>query len=377
MDDGGWTSQNLEELYPRHQRLAQRRGSLTPPWLDLYNHPPKTLFVTTLASSQNVWGISAGSPPKTFFVTLYQKPMTGSHKPLHFWSITLYHNYTTRPSASRVKDIFSEFFDQWCFQLEKGTKEGKEHYQCRGIINPAQKTETLLTVIEARGYDRRDITFLPESNNSLAQGGLSFYVMKDDTRVEGPWYDPTYNPRKRVTYEGRDLECMKTPREFQTWIMAQCATVPDDRTMYWIFNQSGCGGKSKLMKYMRMNPEWDMARVPMGSATQIKTSVIEKGPHSIYMVDLPRVRGSDERQQELFSALEEIKNGWVESPMYGKNAELLMEPPHIFIFSNELPNLSFASMDRWRIFNLYDFKGTQAFRELSVQEVLEMGKPKD
>ena len=297
--------------------------------------------------------------------------MTGSKKPLKFWSVTLMHNKTAIPEPSRIKDILTEFAHQWCFQRERGHKEGKDHYQIRMILSEAQMTETMLHCFECRGYNRQDITFLPESNNSLAQGGLAFYVMKDDTRADGPWYDPSYNPRKRVTYDGRDLKCMDEPRQFQKEIMVICSHEADDRTMYWIYNRSGCGGKSKLMKYMRMRPEWDMARVPMGSATQIKTSVIEKGPHKIYMVDLPRVRGTDERQQELFSALEEIKNGWVESPMYGKNAELLMEPPHIFIFSNELPNLTFASMDRWRIYELYDWLGTQAFCELTVEQVKE------
>ena len=97
------------------------------------------------------------------------------------------------------------------------------------------------------------------------------------------------------------------------------------------------------------------------------------------MVDLPRVRGSDERQHELFSALEEIKNGWVESPMYGKAAELLMEPPHIWIFSNELPNISMCSLDRWHIWHLYEI-GKQAdpwipevrFDRLSVKQVVQM-----
>jgi hypothetical protein len=231
-------------------------------------------------------------------------------------------------------------------------------------------TETLLYCFEARGYNRIDLTFLPETNNSLTQGGLSFYVMKDDTRIDGPWYDPSYNPKKRVIYEARDLECMKYPRMFQSEIMRICAGQPNDRDMNWVVNFSGSGGKSKLMKFMRMTLTWDMARVPMGSATQIKTSVIEKGAHKIYMVDLPRVRGSDERQQELFSALEEIKNGWVESPMYGKNAELLMEPPHIWIFSNELPNLSCASMDRWRIWKLDDDCGHQIFYQMSLDEIL-------
>jgi len=292
------------------------------------------------------------------------------------WSVTLSHNYTERPPPSRVSQILDEFLDQWVFQLECGGKEGKPHYQCRGIIDPAQMTETMITLFECRGYDRRDITFLPESNNSIAQGGLTFYVMKDDTRQEGPWYDSTFRPKKKVAYEGKDLECMKQPRPFQQAIMNMIAKPPNDRDMVWWFNQSGCAGKSKLMKYLRFtNP--DFARVPMGSATQIKTSVIEKGPHTAYMVDLPRVRGSDERQQELFSALEEIKNGWVESPMYGKSAELLMEPPHIHIFSNELPNLTFASMDRWKIYVIEDVAVFgQQFRKMTVQEVVDWQKPK-
>lgn len=278
--------------------------------------------------------------------------MTGSRKPLKLWSVTLSHNYTTRPDPKRVKDIFTEFFASWVFQLERGTNAQKYHYQGRGILEEAQMTETMITIFEARGYDRRDITFLPESNKSIEQGGLAFYVMKDDTREEGPWHDPTFKPKKRVTYEGRDLECMQTPLDWQAYVIKRIKTVPDDRTINWVYNPTGCAGKSKLMKYLRMNPDADMARVGLGTATQIKTSVIEKGAHKTYMIDLPRVRGTDERIQELFSAIEEIKNGWIESPMYGKAAELLMEPPHVWCFSNELPKLSCASLDRWAIYHL-------------------------
>lgn len=277
-----------------------------------------------------------------------------SLKALKFWSLTISGNFITLPTPERVQEILTEFGAQWCFQLEKGHKNGKLHYQIRIIFTDALKQETLLTILEARFYDRRDITVNAESNNSITQGGLAFYVMKDDTRQQGPWHDPSYRIRKYVPYRMLDLQIMQTPLPFQQTIIDACALTPDDRTIHWVANFEGCAGKSKLMKYMRMMPEYDMARVPMGSATQIKTSVIEKGVHTIYMVDLPRVRGSDERQQELFSALEEIKNGWVESPMYGKAAELIMEPPHIWIFSNELPNLANASPDRWRVYTITD-----------------------
>ena len=274
-------------------------------------------------------------------------------KPLKFWSVTVSCNFMELPEVSRIREVLDEFSKQWCFQLEKGANKGKLHYQCRIILAEAQKKDTMLTIFSCRFQDMRDITFLPESNNSIVQGGLAFYVLKDETRVDGPWYDPTYVPRRRNLYKGEDLDCMKEPRPFQKTIIDAVCEPPDDRTINWIVNVLGCTGKSKLMKYLRMNPQcFDFARVPLGTATQIKTSVIAKGSRRIYMVDLPRVRGSDERQQELFSALEEIKNGWVESPMYGKTDELLMMPPHVWVFSNEAPNLNFASPDRWRVWTI-------------------------
>lgn len=274
-------------------------------------------------------------------------------KAIKIWSVTIRKCYS-KTAVDRVKSIFNEFAAQWCFQEERGSKEDGEHYQCRIILPEGQTKATMLDIFSKRFSDMRDVSMDPESNKSIEQGGLSFYVMKDDTKVAGPWYDATYKVPKKVTYEAKDLKCMDTPLPFQQKIIDLASQEPDDRTINWIHNATGCAGKSKLMKWMYCVSNLDMARIPMGSAIQIKTCVIEKGPHQIYMVDLPRVRGGDERQQELFSAIEEIKNGWVESPMYGKNAELIMEPPHIFVFSNEMPNLSFASQDRWVIWNLED-----------------------
>ena len=295
--------------------------------------------------------------------------MPTSRKALKCWSITLGQNFKPLPSSMRVVDIFTEMpFTNWCFQLEEGKRAGKEHFQCRAMIDPPQQTATLLHLFESRGFDKRDVTCSPESNKSIEQGGLSFYVMKDDTRKEGPWYDSTWKVKKRHVYEGKDLECMKVPLPFQAQVIAKVNTPPDDRRIHWVYNPKGCGGKSKLMKWFRFNDP-DVARVGLGSATQIKTSIIAKGPHRAYMVDLPRVRGTDEKQQELFSALEEIKNGWVESPMYGKADELLMEPPHVWVFSNELPTLSHCTLDRWAVWELSGEMASAELRELTLNEV--------
>lgn len=298
-----------------------------------------------------------------------------SKKPIGCWAITISCNHSDLPTPEEMKATFNELATHWCFQLERGSNAGKLHYQCRVIMEPKQYGATMLTILSARKpYEAKDIDLKPESNASVAQGGLAFYVLKDETREDGPWYDPSYKkPKPAPVYEGKDLAVMKKPFCFQATIINMVKADPDDRTIHWIYNKKGCAGKSKLMKYLRFK-DYDFARVPLGTATQIKTCVIAKGAKAIYMVDLPRVRGNDERITEVFSALEEIKNGWVVGAMFGKDDELLMEPPHVFIFSNEVPNMAIASPDRWKIYTLYNHNDDVRLRQLTTEDVASIYK---
>lgn len=289
-------------------------------------------------------------------------------KPLKYWSVTV---FAPEVSPERMTEINEEFFCQWCFQKEEGAVSGKIHYQMRGMTAEPIMKESLLTVFEARGIKRQLVTFGVESNNSIKQGGLAFYVMKDETRVDGPWHDPTYKPpKKRKLYDGADLACMENPRPMQQMVIDKLREEPEDRYLYWWADLNGGAGKSKLLKWLKFKG-FDVAKVPLGTATQIKTSVIEQGEHAAYLVDLPRVQGKEESQRDLFSALEEIKNGWVVSAMYGKSGELMMKPPHVHIFSNEFPNPHVSSLDRWIIMAVsHDPQlGWQICRK-SVQELL-------
>ncbi len=253
-------------------------------------------------------------------------------------------------SPARFRDICNEFAHSWVFQKEKGVVSGKEHFQARWIMNDPIMRDSLLSILESRGIQPNNVSFRMESSNSIKQGGLAFYCMKEDTRIEGPWYDDAFRPpKRRKTYAGEDLPCMENPRAFQVKVISLLSEPPDDRNLYWWCDRKGGAGKSKLLKWLRFQG-FDMGRVPMGTATQIKTAVIDMGVKTSYLVDLPRVQGKDEAIRDLFSALEEIKNGWVVSAMYGKPGELLMKPPHVHIFSNEMPNPKLCSLDRWIIY---------------------------
>lgn len=229
---------------------------------------------------------------------------------------------------------------RWIFQKEVGKVAGKLHWQGRVQLETKKRCTTLLRELSTSlSIAPERITIRPEAD---AVGSFN-YCCKEDTRVGGPWADSPI-------YLGKDLTCMSKPLPWQTSVIDLVRSEPDDRSIYWICDPVGNNGKSKLCKWLR----WKKlaTRVPLGTATQIKTSVIEKGAARCYLVDLPRVRGGDESRFALFSAIEDIKNGWVESSMYGKDAELMMEPPHVVVFSNEMPDFGMASVDRWRVYTL-------------------------
>ncbi len=171
--------------------------------------------------------------------------------------------------------------------------------------------------------------------------------MKEDSRVAGPWAD-------RPLYMKRDLICMQNPFPWQQSIIDSVSTQPDDRTISWVVDHGGNVGKSKLVKYLHVNGL--AQRIPAGTATQIKTFVIAVGAARAYLVDLPRTSGQYESDDCIFSTLEDLKNGFVISGMYGKVQELIMEPPHLWVFANRAPPVSKMSLDRWHVHYIKDGK---------------------
>ena len=154
---------------------------------------------------------------------------------------------------------------------------------------------------------------------------------------------------------------------YHAQILADIQVEADYRTMVWIYNHSSCPGSHELMSFN----DYDMARIPTGTAAQIKDNVIAAGPKKIYFVDLARVRGSDHKIHQLFSALKEIKNGFVTG---AKGGELLMEPPHLFVFSDVVPDMKIASPDRWKIYTLYNVEEDIQMRLLTTDEVAKIYK---
>lgn len=264
--------------------------------------------------------------------------MSTAKSSVWIFSITWFANPDTQPIAHKA---FEKLAKRYVYQYEKCPSTGNIHLQ--GYVNLYKKQlatgKKLGRMLNALGLN--GVTCKPASN--AGKLALQQYCMKEETRVEGPWAD-------HPIYLARDLSIMSKPRPWQQSVMDIIKKEPDDRTIHWICDLGGNVGKSKLLKYLCYNKL--AKRVPLGNATQIKTNVFSQGAHRCYVVDLPRTTGNTESMKDLISALEEIKNGWVASAMYGKYQELMMEPPHVFVISNEYPPMNMMSMDRWKLYSI-------------------------
>lgn len=248
--------------------------------------------------------------------------------------------------------------NDFMFQLEKGEVAGRYHFQGRLKLNVRKRKAQFISFLADVFGD-----FVTEASQVHVRAerdeyASTAYCCKLATREAGPWGDRNSVKRLRdgefdaaPEYEGRDLLAIAASRRaWQRELEAILRADPDDRTIYWIHDAVGGTGKSKFIKWSHFNKL--AYAIPQGKAQNIASTVVAAGPKGAYVVDIPRVTGSEESQRDLFSCLEQIKNGFVLASIYGKRAELLFEPPHVVVFSNHLPNLKLCSMDRWKIFTV-------------------------
>jgi hypothetical protein len=67
---------------------------------------------------------------------------------------------------------------------------------------------------------------------------------------------------------------------------------------------------------------------------EMELTLISEGIKKLYFLDLPRTPGTEDSLDNILSIIEDLKNGHIVSNMYGHSKKLLMDPPHVIIFTN-------------------------------------------
>lgn len=235
------------------------------------------------------------------------------------------------PSIAVMNTWLKKNCKKWAFQKEKGAT-GYIHYQGRFSLKQKQQ------------MGKFEHPFSHISTTSKENSKNNFYVLKDDTRIEGPWLDTDpYIPRQCENFQ---------LRPFQNFIVKHR---DDDRVINIIVDNHGGIGKTSLGRYLDTSKNED--GLPKGTYItfandyrDIMRQVFAQPKTEIYIVDIPRAIPK-KKLNHLFAAIETMKDGLCWDDRY-EFRKTWFEPPTIWVFTNEQPIASWLSKDRWKFWSV-------------------------
>ena len=246
------------------------------------------------------------------------------------WCFT-WNNYTDDYESVLGSVCNGPLIDKWIWGLEVAPSTGMLHVQ--GFIEAKKKLRPSVLGLpkqihweKCKGTAAQNIEYCSKEGNFKTNQNIPVPLVKMTRDQLYPW-------QARIT----DL-----------------IEQPEDplfgRTIYWFWEPTGAVGKSVLCTYL---VDQTKTFVVSGKATDMKCGVAGylketgEGPHTI-IVDIPR---SVEQRFVSFTGIEEIKNGLFFSPKFDSSM-CRFNRPHVVCFSNEPPDLTMCSQDRWIVHDL-------------------------
>lgn len=225
---------------------------------------------------------------------------------------------------------------KWSFQFERGAS-GYLHYQGRFSL----KTKMRLNSVKELFKDWKDIHFSITSNENRDN---NFYVMKEESRIAGPWTDekdkPIYIPRQI-----REIS-MLYPWQQQ---VVDDADVWNKRTINILFDPVGDNGKSTLKTYIGVN-KIGRAIPPFDNYKDIMRMIMNTEKRRLYIIDMPRALKQDKVEQ-LFGGIETLKDGYAFDDRYNFKEEYF-DCPNIWVFTNKIYPDELLSKGRWKYWTI-------------------------
>jgi hypothetical protein len=246
-----------------------------------------------------------------------------------------------------LKEFLKKHCQNFVFQIEK-TGESNVHIQGRVNLKVRKRCETfekeLRKVFPVSEFYRIGCT--PTSSNCRNFD----YVMKEETRIKGPWAD-------RPIFMGRSVfktsDLVPWHKEYKSIIDDYVEKYDyefDYRTIHSIVDLEGHTMKTAFVKYLFFN-YGDIVGLldPFGTQAQNSNSIVKEGAKVIYLIDLPRSMAKwvenektgnsywqySDQCQSMFVLAERLKDGGpFKGTMYGDCQYMQMDPPLVLIFSN-------------------------------------------
>lgn len=253
------------------------------------------------------------------------------------WDITL---KAEGHEVDEVKAWANEFFKRWTFQKEAGEQTGYLHFQFRGSLIKKRRDTEIRKLIRDSGFvvGGRGVT---PTNLTVFETGDNAYVLKTETRVDGPW-----SSEDVVTYIPIDMRFEPTWNAMQQCVLRVMDTKPNRRDINCIVDPVGNRGKSFLATWLFCH---GMANyIPFFTEAKDLMRMVHGLPRrGAYFIDLPRAL-SHKAEHEIYGGIEQLKTGIIYEDRYKFKMEAI-DPVHVFVFTNRQPNRELASRDRWKV----------------------------
>lgn len=233
------------------------------------------------------------------------------------WCFT-FHNYCSE-DVTNVTKSFQLNGWKYIFSEELGDLGETPHLQGYIESNNAIRFDTLKKL-------------LPKCHLEKSRGSRNDNV-KYITKEKGRFYTNIELP-----YQEELCEIITDFNDWQKNVIDTLKTKPENRIIYWIFDETGGKGKTQLCRYLFRNKQIMWIRT--AKSNDIKHILSENKNCRDIIFDLPR---SDNKID--YGLLEELKDGLLFSGKYeGLIKEIAI--PHIFVMSNEKPKLTKMSNGR-------------------------------
>lgn len=250
-------------------------------------------------------------------------------KPVCVWDITIPARVITQ---QELKEKFNSLCKKWCFSLERGDETGYEHYQCRVSL----KVKSRLNGVRS-SFDLKEAHF---SITTSSNHNNNFYVVKEDTRIGGPWKDDDPYIPKQI----RDIQLYSWQKK-----IVDSAKVWNTRTINVIIDLCGNIGKSTLGTYLTVH-KLGRSLPPLNDFRDLMRIVMNTEKVKLYVFDIPR--GLPKKYLgPLYSGIEKIKDGYAFDDRYSFKEEFF-DCPNVWVFTNEPPDESLLSSDRWKVWEV-------------------------
>ena len=243
-------------------------------------------------------------------------------------------------------------------QLETGTETSIPHYQLAIETNSLCTKKKVLEALEKEieGHINVQIQFNIDD--------MKNYCSKETNFISEQYSGKIYKHQWQMDFLERKpqlKEVLNNPFIWQEFIRKELLDkVADDRTVDWVIDPVGNTGKSSFARAYVSEILTDGVLMKIDNLDRMELTLIKKienyrmkyykDPKVIFF-DFPRA--SDPSKIISATALmEDAKSGHLETTFGGKHKEIEISDVHIVVLSNNAPDLSVLSVDRWRLWRL-------------------------